>query len=73
MCYTENLVSDMLDFLVDNIFITYGVAIFQQQVDIPICTNYATLTADLFLYSLKGLLPNSFLDTVIARKILSFL
>ena len=41
----------MLDFLIDNIFVTFGGAIFQQQVGIPMGTNCAPLLADLFLYS----------------------
>ena len=41
----------MLDYLIDNIFVTFGGAIFQQQVGIPMGTNCAPLLADLFLYS----------------------
>ena len=51
VCYTEKQVCDMFDFLIDNIFVTFGGAIFQQQVCIPMGTNYAPLLADLFLYS----------------------
>ena len=40
----------MLDFLIDNIFVTFGGRVFQQTVGIPIKTNCAPLLADLFLY-----------------------
>jgi hypothetical protein len=41
----------MLEFLIDNIFVSYGGTLFQQVVGIPIGTNCAPLLADLFLYS----------------------
>jgi hypothetical protein len=40
----------MLDFLIDNIFVTFGRHVFQQTVGIPMGTNCAPLLADLFLY-----------------------
>ena len=40
----------MLDFLIDNIFVTFGGRVFQQTVGIPMGTNCAPLLADLFLY-----------------------
>ena len=40
----------MLDFLIDNIFFTFGGRVFQQTVGIPMGTNCAPLHADLFLY-----------------------
>ena len=40
----------MLDFLIDNIFVTFGGCVFQQTVGIPMGTNCAPLLADLFLY-----------------------
>ena len=40
----------MLDFLIDNIFVTFGGGVFQQTVGIPMGTNCARLLADLFLY-----------------------
>ena len=40
----------MLDFLIDNIFVTFGGRVFQQTVGIPMGTNCAPLLADLLLY-----------------------
>ena len=40
----------MLDFLIDNIFVTFGERVFQQTIGIPMRTNCAPLLADLFLY-----------------------
>ena len=39
-----------IDFLIDNIFVTFGGRVFQQTVGIPMGTNCAPLLADLFLY-----------------------
>ena len=64
VCYTEKQVCDMLDFLIDNIFVTFGGAIFQQQVGIPMGTNCAPLLADLFLYSYE----TEFLQNLIKNK-----
>jgi hypothetical protein len=41
----------MLEFLIDNILVSFGGALFQQVVGIPMGTNCAPLLADLFLYS----------------------
>ena len=40
----------MLEFFINIIFIMFGGRVFQQTVDIPMCTNCASLLADLFLY-----------------------
>ena len=40
----------MLDFLIDNIFVTFGGRVFQQTVGIPMGTNCIPLLVDLFLY-----------------------
>ena len=40
----------MLDFLIDNIFVTFGGRVFQQTIGIPMGTNCAPLLVDLFLY-----------------------
>jgi hypothetical protein len=44
----------MLEFLIDNIFVSFGGTLFQQVVGIPMGTNYASLLADLFLYSYES-------------------
>ena len=41
----------MQEFLIDNIFISFGGTLFQQVVGIPMGTNCAPLLVDLFLYS----------------------
>jgi hypothetical protein len=44
----------MLEFVIDNIFISFGGTLFQQVVGIPMGTNCAPLLADLFLYSYES-------------------
>ena len=44
----------MLEFFIDNIFVMFGGRGFQQRVDIPMDTNWASLLADLFLYSYEA-------------------
>jgi hypothetical protein len=43
----------MLEFLIDNIFVSFGGILFQQVVGIPMGMNYAPLLADLFLYNFQ--------------------
>jgi hypothetical protein len=50
-CYSEEQVISMLEFLINNIFVSFAGALFQQVVGIPMGTNCAPLLADLFLYS----------------------
>ena len=45
----------MLEFLIDNIFVSFGGTLFQQVVGIPMGTNCVPLLADLFLYSYEFL------------------
>ena len=52
--YTEDDIINMLEFLVDNIFVVFGGKIFQQIVGIPMGTNCAPLLADIFLYSYEA-------------------
>ena len=52
--YTEDDIINMLDFLIDNIFVIFGEQIFQQTIGIPMGTNCAPLLADLFLYSYEA-------------------
>ena len=44
----------MLEFLIDNIFVSFGGALFQQIVGIPMGTNCAPLLANSFLYSYES-------------------
>ena len=44
----------MLEFPIDNIFVSFGGTLFQQVVGIPMGTNCAPLLADLFLYSYES-------------------
>ena len=54
--YSEEQVISMLEFLIDNIFVSFGgtLTLFQQVVVIPMGTNCAPLLADLFLYSYES-------------------
>ena len=47
--YSEEQVISMLEFLIDNICVSFGGTLFQQVVGIPMGTNCAPLLADLFL------------------------
>ena len=49
--FSETDIINMLEFLIDNIFVIFGGRVFQQTVGIPMGTNCAPLLADLFLYS----------------------
>jgi hypothetical protein len=53
-CYSEEQVISMLDFFIDSIFVSFGGALFQQVVGIPMSTNCALLLADLILYSYES-------------------
>jgi hypothetical protein len=44
----------MLEFLIDNICVSFGGILFQQVVGIPMVTNCIPLLADLFLYSYES-------------------
>ena len=62
-CYSEEQVISMLEFLIDNIFVSFGGTLFQQVVGIPMGTNCAPLLADLFLYSYES----EFLQKLVKR------
>ena len=47
-CYSEEQVISMLEFLIDNIFVSFGGTLFQQVVGMPMGTNCAPLLADFF-------------------------
>ena len=49
--YSDADVINMLNFLIDIIFVQLGDQVFQQSIGIPMGTNCAPLLADLFLYS----------------------
>ena len=61
--YTEDDIANMLEFLVDNIFVVFGGKVFQQIVGIPMGTNCAPLLADIFLYSYEAEFIQSLLST----------
>ena len=49
--YNETLICQMIDFLIDNIYIKIGNHLFRQCIGIPMGTNCVPLLANLFLYS----------------------
>ena len=59
--YTANDIRKIIEFLEDNIYVTFGGQLFQQMVGIPMGANCAPLLTDLFLYSYE----NEFLDKLI--------
>ena len=60
----EKAICEMVEFLIDNIYIRFGGLTFRQVVGIPMGTNCAPLLADLFLYSYES----EFLDQLIKNK-----
>ena len=61
-CYSEEQVMSMLEFLIDNIFVSFGGTLFQQVVGIPMGTNCALLLADSFLYSYQSEFLQKFVE-----------
>ena len=49
--YDETLICQMIDVMVDNVYIKTGNHLFRQCIDIPMGTNCAPLLANLILYS----------------------
>ena len=48
---TVNQLVEMFNFLIDNVYIQVGSAVYQQTIGIPMGTDCAPLVADLFLFS----------------------
>ena len=61
--YTEYDIINMLESLVDSMFVVFGRNVFQQIVGIPMGTNCAPLLADIFLYSYEADFIQSLLST----------
>ena len=59
--FTADSIWEMIEFLIDNIFVQFGGRLFRQAIGIPMGTNCAPLLAELFLYSYE----NEFLDNMI--------
>ena len=59
--YTADNICQMIEFLIDNIFVQFGGCLFHQVIGIPMRTNCAPLLADLYSYE------NEFLDNMIRR------
>ena len=53
--YTEDIIINMLEFQVDNIFVDFGGKGFQHIVGIPLGTNCVPLLADIFLIAWQPL------------------
>ena len=52
--FYETDIIDVLECLIDNIFVMFGGRVFRQTVGIPMGTNCAPLLADLFRYSYEA-------------------
>jgi hypothetical protein len=52
--YSEVKIKNMLEFLIDNIYVVVGGQVFKQSVGIPMGTNCAPVLVDLFLYSYEA-------------------
>jgi hypothetical protein len=59
--FSESDIINMLEFLIDNIFVVFGGRSFQQIVSMPMGTSYAHFLADLFLYSFEAYFIQGFL------------
>ena len=70
--FTEDQIIDMLNFLIDNIFVQFGGRVFQQTIGIPMGTNCAPLLADLFLHSYEADFLQWLLDKKDRKLALSF-
>ena len=68
VCYIEKQVCDQLDFLINNVFVTFGGFIYQPQVGIPMGTTFAFPLPDLFSYSYEI----EFLQKLIKNKNFNF-
>ena len=54
ICYSEEQVISMMEFIIDNIVVSFGGTLFQQVVGIPMGKNCAPLLTTLFLYSYES-------------------
>ena len=61
--YTEDDIINMLEFLVDNIFVVCGGKVFRHIVGIPMSINCDPLLAEIFLYSNEAEIIQSLLST----------
>ena len=52
--YIEDAIVNMMEFLIDTIFVQFGGRVFHQSIGIPMGTNWEPLLADLFLYSYES-------------------
>jgi hypothetical protein len=52
--FSETDIFNMLECLIDNIFVMFGGGVFQQTVGIPMGINCAPFLTDLFLYSYEA-------------------
>ena len=52
--FSETDIINILEFLIDNIFVIFGGRVFQQTIGIPMGANCAPLLANLFLYSYEA-------------------
>ena len=62
--YSETEICELLDFLIDNIYVKFGDKLFRQITGIPMGTNCAPLLADLFLFAYES----EFLTTLVRSK-----
>jgi len=68
--YTEDDIVNMINFLINNIFIEFGGRIFQQTVGILMGTNCTLLLADLFLHSYEPSLSKNLSSPLITLSVI---
>ena len=61
--YTADNICNMIEFLIDNIFVQFGGRLFHQVIGIQMGTNCAPLLADLFLYSHENEFPDNMINS----------
>jgi len=54
LVFSETDIIKVLDLFIYNIFVMFGRRVILQTVGIPMCTNYAPILADCFLYSYEA-------------------
>ena len=70
--FTADSICEMIEFLIDNIFVQFGGRLFREVIGIPMGTNCAPLLADLFLYSYENEFPDNMMRSGHKRLARSF-
>jgi uncharacterized membrane protein len=67
--YKQDETIQMLDFIIDNIFVLFSGWVFQQMIGFPMGTNCVSLLADSFLYAYGCFESSSVVDIKVKVKV----